>query len=107
MAGLDQPAAAKSGGRGTRPTGTTSRTAAACSGGSAKLREEIGHLEAGADRLGALVDPRLRLLGGFRRQHAERDGNAGLERRQLETRGGLPRDEVEMRRLAANHAAEG
>src|SRR5712691_12155797 len=53
--------------------------------GGAELREQVGHLERAADGLGALVDARLGLLGRVAGQDAERDRDAGLERRQLET----------------------
>src|ERR1700674_5322494 len=71
-----------------------------------ELREQVRHLEARADSLGALVDARLGLLDGVRREEAEGDGNAGLERRELQPRRRLAGDKVEMGRLAADHAAE-
>jgi hypothetical protein len=40
------------------------------------------------------------------REHAERDGHAGLEARELQPAGGLARDVLEMRRLAADDGAE-
>ena len=71
-----------------------------------ELREDVGHLEAGAHGFGALVQPVVRLLCLLEREQAEGDRNAGLERRKLEPRRGLAGDEVEVRRVAADHAAE-
>src|SRR5215207_11778326 len=78
----------------------------------AEAREDVGHLERRAGRVGALVAPSpagagKRLLPRLAGQHAEGDRNARLERRQLEAARGLRGDVLEMRRLAANHAAEG
>ena len=70
------------------------------------MREEIGHLERRAGGLGAAVDARLRLLARLGRDHAERHRDARLDRRQLEAARRLARDEVEVRRLPADDAAE-
>ena len=61
------------------------RLASPCSasGGRAKVREQIGHLERAANGLRALSDARLRLLDAVERENAEGDGHAGLERREL------------------------
>ena len=48
----------------------------------------------------------LRLVGALEREDAERDRDARLDRGELEARGGLARDVVEVRRVAADHAAE-
>src|SRR5206468_3359426 len=53
-----------------------------------------------------LADPRLRLLDAVEREDSEGDGNARLERRELQAARGLARDVVEMRRVAADDAAE-
>ena len=58
--------------------------------GGAELREDVRHLEAGADGFGALLEPVVRLLGLLEREHAEGDRNAGLERRELEPRAASP-----------------
>jgi hypothetical protein len=52
-------------------------------GCGAELREQVRHLESRADCLGALVEARLRLLDSVRREDAEGDRNAGLERGKL------------------------
>ena len=82
------------------------RAPSASASGGAELREDVGHLEAGAHRLGALLEAVVRLLGLLEREHAEGDRHAGLERGELEARRGLAGDEVEVRRVAADHAAE-
>src|SRR4051794_21419236 len=88
-------------------------TAAECSdsgrcgaGRRPELGEDVGHLERGASRLGALVEPLARLLLGVGGQHAERDRNARLQARELEPARRLARDELEVRRLAADDRAE-
>ena len=53
------------------------------------------------------VDPVVGLLGLLEREHAEGDRHARLERGELEARRGLACDEVEVRRVAADHAAQG
>src|SRR5437763_11347419 len=73
----------------------------------ADLGEQVGHLECGAGGVGALVDARLRLLGGVHREDAEGDWHAGLEPGELDSRGGLAGDVLEVGRLAANDTAEG
>ena len=70
------------------------------------MREDVGHLERAPDRLGALLDPRLGLLDPVEREDAEGDRDAGLERGELEPARGLARDVVEVRRVAADDAAE-
>src|SRR5918994_6856744 len=77
----------------------------------AKPRENVGHLEPRAGRVGALVAPfpagtGKGLLPRLAGQHPEGDRDARLERRQLEAARRLRRDVLEMRRLAADHAAE-
>src|SRR5215207_240730 len=72
----------------------------------AQLREHVRHLEPGAYRLRALLEPVVRLVGLLERQHAEGDGDPRFERRKLEAGRGLARDEVEVRRIAADDAAE-
>ena len=72
----------------------------------AELREGVGHLERGSRRPGAAIDARLGLLGRVAGEQAERDGHAGLDPGQLEPARRLAGDEVEVRRLAADHAAE-
>ena len=67
----------------------------------AKLCEDVGHLEARAHGFGALLEPVVGLTRLLERQDAEGDGDAGLERRQLEAGGGLAGDVVEVRRVAA------
>src|ERR1044072_5945417 len=62
-------------------------------GGRAQLREDVRHLEAGAHRLGALLEPVVGLVGLLEREHAERDRDAGLECREPEARRGLARAE--------------
>src|SRR5215213_3164005 len=52
--------------------------------GLAELGEQVGHLEGGANGLGALADSRLGLLDGVRREDTERNGDSRLERSQLE-----------------------
>ena len=64
-----------------RPWSTATRLLALRCG--AELREDVGHLEAGADGFGALVQPVVRLLRLLEREQAEGDRNAGLERRKL------------------------
>src|SRR5215213_101118 len=73
----------------------------------AQLGEDVGHLEPGANRLGPLLEPVVRLVCLLEREDAERDRDARLERRQLEPGRGLAGDEVEVRRVAADDAAEG
>ena len=75
-------------------------------GAGAELREEVGHLERGADGFGALVRPGHRLLQRVHGEDAECDRHAGLERGELEPGGGLAGDVVEVGRLAPDHAAE-
>ena len=70
------------------------------------MGEEVGHLERGADRLGALVGAGHRLLERVHGEDAERDRDAGLERRELEPRGGFAGDVLEVGGLAADDAAE-
>src|SRR5579884_1198372 len=73
---------------------------------SAQLREDVGHLERRPYRFAGAVDPRLALLDRLHGEHAERDGDAGLDAGELEARRGLARDVVEVRRLAAHDRAE-
>src|SRR5687768_6216632 len=68
--------------------------------------EEIGHLERAANGLRTLGDPRFRLLDPIERQEAERDRDTRLERGELEAARCLAGDVVEVRRVAANDAAE-
>src|SRR5215210_6435323 len=75
-------------------------------GGCAELGEDVRHLEAGAHRLDALLEPVVGLPGLLEREHAEGDRDAGLERGQLQARGGLAGDEVEVGSVAADDAAE-
>src|SRR5262249_8380676 len=70
------------------------------------MREQIGHLERAAHRLGALADTRLRLLHAIEREDAEGDRHAGLERRELQTARSFARDVVEVRRVTADDATE-
>src|SRR4051794_26333942 len=51
-----------------------SRLRALCPRAGAQLREHVGHLERRPDGVGGAVDPRLGLLDGVGREHAERDG---------------------------------
>ena len=53
-----------------------------------------------------LRDARLGLLSRVAREHAERDGDPGLQPRELEAAGRFGRDVVEVRRLAPDDAAE-
>src|SRR5207237_2174753 len=71
-----------------------------------QLGEQVGHLEGAPDGLGALLDPRFGLLHRLAREDTEGHGDSGLERSELQTARGLPGDEVEVRRLAADHASE-
>ena len=80
-------------------------------GPRAQEAEDVGHLERGARGLGALVALRaagtgLGLLAVVAGEHAEGDRDARLERGQLEPARGLAGDVVEVRRLAADDAAE-
>ena len=59
-------------------------------GAGAELREQVRHLEGAARRVDGTADPRFGLFAGLRRQHAERHGNPGVDRCQLEAAGGLP-----------------
>ena len=52
--------------------------------------KSVGHLERGADGLGALVGAGQRLLERLARQDAEGDGDAGLERGELEPAAASP-----------------
>ena len=83
-----------------------SRVAATCAAAAREVREQVGHLEARAHGLGALVEAALGLVGAVEREHAERDGDAGLDRGELQPARRLARDVVEVRRVAADHAAE-
>ena len=49
---------------------------------------------------------RFELIHKVEGEHAERDGDPGLEGGQLEAAGGLARHVVEVRRVAADHRAE-
>ena len=69
--------------------------------------EHVGHLERAADGLGALLDTRLGLLDVIEREKSEGDGNAGLERGELQPACRLARDVVEVRRVSSDDAAEG
>ena len=51
----------------------------------AELRKEVGHLQAGADRFGALVQRGRPPAPLLEREEAEGDRNAGLERRELQS----------------------
>src|ERR1044072_8927213 len=78
-------------------------------GGRAQLREDVRHLEPGAHRFGALLEPVVGPVGRvvlLERKHAERDRDARLERCELEAGRSLAGDEVEVRRVAADDAAE-
>ena len=59
-----------------------------------------------AHRVGGAVDARLALLDRLDGEHAERNRDARLDRRELQPRRGLARDVVEVRRLAADDRAE-
>ena len=73
----------------------------------AELREDVGHLER---RCGPPRRPSRSASSAcsrvVEREDAERDGHARLERGELEAARGLARDEVEVRRVAADDAAE-
>ena len=71
------------------------------------MREEVGHLERAADGLGSLPDTRFRLLDAIEGEHTERDGDARLQRRELQPTRRLARHVVEVRRVTADDAAEG
>src|SRR5262249_44460888 len=53
-------------------------------GGRPELREDVGHLEGAADRVGGTVDPGLALLDRLDGEHAEGDRHAGLDPGQLQ-----------------------
>src|SRR5579859_1122261 len=72
---------------------------AGANGAGADLGEQVGHLERSPCRLGALADTGLRLRLVLDRQEAERDGDTGLDRGQLQAARGLAGDEVEVRCL--------
>src|ERR671911_55925 len=92
------------------PSGVHSRRAPAGGGATpaprAPPRGNLPPLPARAYRLRALLEPVVGLVGLLERQHAEGDGDPRLERRELEAGRGLARDEVEVRRIAADDAAE-
>ena len=73
----------------------------------AQMGEHVGHLERAADGLGALLDAWLGLLDVIEREKSEGDGNAGLERGELQPACRLARDIVEVRRVSSDDAAEG
>ena len=80
-------------------------------GRGAKAREQVGHLERRKRGLGALVSLRparalLRLPAAVAGEDAEGDGNTRLEPGELEPARGLAGDVLEVRRVAADHAAE-
>ena len=52
--------------------------------GRAQAREQVGHLERGADRISGAVDSGLALLDRLDREHAERHRHARLDRRELQ-----------------------
>ena len=56
----------------------------------AELREDVGHLEGGADGLGALVGAGLSLLERVDGENAEGDGDAGLESGELQAEAASP-----------------
>ena len=75
--------------------------------GRAQLREGVGHLERRSARRRAPCSTRASACSAVSQvSSAERDGDAGLDPRELEPARRLARDEVEVRRLAADHAAE-
>ncbi len=78
----------------------------AASGLRPELGEDVSHLESGPHGVRSAVDPLLGLLARVHGQDAERDRHAGLERSELEAARRLARHVVEVRRLAADHAAE-
>ena len=71
-----------------------------------ELREDVGHLEGASHRICGPVDPLLCLLTVLDREDAERDRDTGLDRGQLKAARSLACDQVEMRRLTADHTAE-
>src|SRR5712671_4967154 len=82
------------------------RARALVSGRCTEPLERVGSLQGRLHRLGTFVDSRQRLSLGFRGQHAEPDCNTMGQRDVAEAAGGLARDVLEVRRLAAYHAAE-
>src|SRR5437763_1590034 len=88
------------------------RARALVSGGcTAELGQDVRRGESRLGRLVAFVPgraarPRHRLLERFSGQHPEPDGEAMGERDGAEPAGRLARDVLEVRRLAADHAAE-
>ena len=79
-------------------------TAGLAADAGAEAREDVGHLERRAGRVGALVAPSPAgagegLLPRLAGEHAEGDGDARLERRQLEAARRLRGDVLEMRGL--------
>src|SRR6185295_16143868 len=82
-----------------------------CGGGGAKAREQVGHLERRKRGLGTLVSLRparalLRLPAAVAGEDAEGDGDTRLEPGELEPARGLAGDVLEVRRVAADDAAE-
>src|SRR6266705_4765980 len=84
----------------------SARARALVSGRCTEPLERVGGLEGRLHRLGTFADPRQRLSLGLRGKHAEPDRDAMRQRDVAEAPRRLAGHVLEMRRFAADHAAQ-